>query len=266
MDDKQNIQDLLASYALGSLDQEEVNQVEALLAKSHSARDEVIQYQQVADLIGLSAAAIEPSAGFEDRLFARIKNSPAESGVESKVQPPAVPRPHRPESTPPPFFERLSGFFAQPVWQLAGGLALVFMLFTSSYLMFQNRQMQNELDLAVNNSGLPTFELASVRGIESNTGLIVMSLDGVNGTAIIDGMELPAADSQYQLWLIEDGEIEAGPTFELNEVGYGARWVRSAKPLSSYDHFMITLEPAGGSLIPTGATVLEWMAIHEENR
>ncbi|MFT5196001.1 MAG: anti-sigma-K factor RskA [Cellvibrionaceae bacterium] len=258
MDDEQDIQDLIASYALGSLDNEEVAKVESLLSKSNSARQELAQFQQVVDLIGAAAPAIEPSTSFEDRLFSRIVKTAAEA--------PAVVKPRRIQPVVPTLFERLSELFARPTLQMAGGLAMVLLLFSSGFLMVQNRQIQSELDFAISNNGLPTFELASINGIESNTGLVVMSLDGVNGTVIIDGMTPPADDSQYQLWLIQDNDVEAGPTFELNEKGYGARWVLSAKPLNSYNYFMVTLEPAGGSLQPTSDPVLEWKAAEATNR
>ncbi|MFK7800090.1 MAG: anti-sigma factor [Anaerolineae bacterium] len=261
MDDEQNIHDLIASYALGSLDKEEVAQVEALLAESHTAREELAQYQQVTDLMGLAVPTMEPSATFDDRLFARISPAPAavQSGVSrTKPQPQAQPKLS--------FLEQLSAFFAKPALQMAGGLAMILLLFSSGLLMMQNRQIESELAIAQINRGLPTFELASNSGLESNTGLIVMSLDGVNGTVIVDGMQLPADDSQYQLWLIEDGEVEAGPLLDLNDQGYGARWVRSGKPLEDYNHFMVTLEPAGGSERPTSEPVLEWIEDHGSDR
>lgn len=246
--DKHNIQELIASYALGSLDADEVAQVEALLAESPSARQELAQYQQVTDLLGMAPAEIEPSASFEDRLFARISDAPAA---------PPVREPQR-ES----FLTRLSNLFAMPALQAAGGLALVLLMFTSGFFIMQNNQLRAELD----RDGLPTFQLASPRGIEASIGLVVMSLDGNDGAVIIDGMAQPPENSQYQLWLLKDNEVEAGPIFDLNERGYGNRWVKSKKPLNQYDHFMVTLEPVGGSETPTGDPVLEWMGADDANR
>ena len=260
MDENEDIQDLIASYALGSLDQEEVARVEALLAESNKARQALAQFQQVADLMGMAVAEIEPSASFEDRLFSRISESSHESKVETPVQ-------SKPSSndTNLTFLQKLSGLFARPTWQIATGLALALFMFSTVYMFSLNRQIQNfvEARQAEDERRLPTFELASTDNVASNSGLIVMSRDGQDGAVIIDGMEHPADDSQYQLWLIDDGVVEAGPTFELNDRGYGNRWVKSQKPLDSYDHFMVTLEPAGGSDRPTGEPVLEWIDIHD---
>lgn len=258
--DKHNIQELIASYALGSLDADEVAQFEALLAESPSARQELAQYQQVTDLLGMAPAEIEPSASFEDRLFARISDAPAAAAPQAARSAPAAPPVREPQRES--FLTRLSNLFAMPVLQAAGGLALVLLMFTSGFFIMQNNQLRAELD----QDGLPTFQLASPRGIEASIGLVVMSLDGNDGAVIIDGMAQPPENSQYQLWLLKDNEVEAGPIFDLNERGYGNRWVKSKKPLNQYDHFMVTLEPVGGSETPTGDPVLEWMGADDANR
>lgn len=251
MDESNDPKELIASYALGSLDAEETAAVEALLAESHSARQELAQYQQVSDLLGMAVPDVEPSASFEDRLFSRL-------GLETEPSPavelkPAAPRPQ--VATPQrSFFQQLSDLFARPAWQMAGGMAMVLLLFGSGFLMMQNRQMR--ADLFDQAGTLPTLQLASPTNLAA-TGMIVLSMDGVNGTAIIDQMPPAPAGQEYQLWLIDGETVEPGPTFNLNEVGYGARWVVSDNPLESYRRFSVTLEPAGGSDQPTTEPVLQ---------
>jgi anti-sigma-K factor RskA len=69
---------------------------------------------------------------------------------------------------------------------------------------------------------------------------------------------LPPLDPahQYQLWLIQDGQRTSGAVFSVNPEGYGSVWVSSPQPLANYSAFGVSIEPAGGSLAPTGARVL----------
>ena len=252
MDESNDPKELIASYALGSLDAEETAAVEKLLAESHSARQELAQYQQVSDLLGLAVPAVEPSDSFEDRLFSRL-------GLEADHEPaavaqPAAPRPQQVAEPKPSFWGQLSDLFARPAWQMAGGLAMVMLLFGSGFLMTQNRQMSNEL--AQIDGTLPTLQLFSSENLAA-TGMIVLSMDGINGTAIIDRMPVAPDGHEYQLWLLNGSDVEPGPTFSLNDVGYGARWVVSEQPLDSYERFAVTLEPSGGSIEPTTDPVLQ---------
>lgn len=252
MDDQNEIQDLIASYALGSLDDNEVAQVEALLEKSQLARDELASFQQIAELMAVSAPEMETSASFEDRLFARI--SPAEQPAAATKTSAEKPKPVVAQA--PTVWERLSGFFAQPRLQMASGFVMAFLLFGSGFLMMQNLDMNRQL--AGFENVLPTLELTATDD-SGATGLVVLSSDREHGTLVIDGMAQTPAGKEYQLWLIKDGVVEAGPTIpNLNEEGYGSRWVNSDQPLGDYDRFEITLEPEGGSETPTGMPLLRW--------
>jgi anti-sigma-K factor RskA len=90
----------------------------------------------------------------------------------------------------------------------------------------------------------------------SATGLLVISPDGEYGTLVVDGLPYLDESQQYQLWLIDDGQRNDGGVFSVNEEGYGFLEVESARHLINYSQFGITIEPAGGSLGPTGEKVL----------
>jgi hypothetical protein len=60
----------------------------------------------------------------------------------------------------------------------------------------------------------------------------------------------------FGLALNSDGLRTSGGVFAVNPEGYGALWISSPEPLSSYPAFGITIEPVGGSPGPTGEKVL----------
>jgi anti-sigma-K factor RskA len=104
--------------------------------------------------------------------------------------------------------------------------------------------------------GMRIVSLTGTDAAPGATGTIVISQDGEHGTLVVDG--LPPLDEafQYQLWLIKDGQRTDGGVFSVDSEGYGALWVSSPAPLSSFPAVGITIEPAGGSPGPTGDKVL----------
>lgn len=107
MRDNQSVHDLLAAYALGALDADEVMQVEAYLAQSAEARAELKALSEVVALLPYAAQPVEPPATVRRQLFARIAASqPAEKAQAAPVRPPAVaaapPLPVRPRRNAPP--------------------------------------------------------------------------------------------------------------------------------------------------------------------
>jgi anti-sigma-K factor RskA len=92
--------------------------------------------------------------------------------------------------------------------------------------------------------------------VPAAVGTLVISEDGEYGTLVVDGLPALDPDHQYQLWLIRDEQQTSGGVFSVNPEGYGALWISSPEPLSSYPVFGITIEPEGGSPGPTGDKVL----------
>ena len=75
-------------------------------------------------------------------------------------------------------------------------------------------------------------------------------------TLVAEGLPLPGAGRQYQLWLIRDGERDSGGVFSVSPRGYGTLEVSAPLPVGAYQAFGVTVEPAGGSPGPTGPRVL----------
>ena len=98
--------------------------------------------------------------------------------------------------------------------------------------------------------------MASTNEAPGASGTLVISPDGVHGTLVVNGLPALDAAHAYQLWLILDGKRTSGGIFTVSADGYNAMVVDSGSPLSMYNAFGVTIEPAGGSPGPTGAKVL----------
>jgi anti-sigma-K factor RskA len=170
------------------------------------------------------------------RLLAQVRSAPKPTWVEPKQ----------------PLWRQLTSLWkrAAPAWG-AVAVILIVALGVANLLL---RQQAN--DTQVESGGMRILTLYGTDSAPNATGTLVISVDGEYGTLIVD--RLPALDDAhaYQLWLIRDSRRTDGGVFTVSDEGYGGLQISSPEPLSSYQEFGITVEPAGGSPGPTGDKVL----------
>ena len=226
-----HVTEQLAAYALGCLDEAEARQVREHLAVCAECRAELAPYEAVTGALALAAPEVAPPARLRQQLVARIQ-------------------PARRPAAGISWWESLSRLFRRsaPAWALAS-LVLIVALVASNVLWLQAGRGRPASEMRI----LPLRSTAAAPGA---TGMIVMSPDGEYGTLVVDGLPTLELTQQYQLWLIRDGERVSGGVFSTGGHGYGALVVYVPAPLSLYDSFGITIEPAGGSPGPTGPQVL----------
>jgi anti-sigma-K factor RskA len=239
MSDSVHIVELLPAYALGILEEEEALRTAEHLTICASCRAELQSFMAVADQLGLAAPEAMPPA----RLKQRIMGSLQAQAAEAKAKP------------RPSWWQRLASWFQRgaPAWGIAS-LLLVLALVVSNLWWWQ-QHTRPEQDF-VTPGGMQVIAMASTDVAPEATGTMVISADGEYGTLVVDGLPFLDEDFTYQLWLIRDGQRASGGLFSVNDEGYGALWITSPEPLSSYSAFGITVEPAGGSPGPTGDKVL----------
>jgi anti-sigma-K factor RskA len=235
MNDDKHISDQLPGFVLGALNDAETVYVAEHLASCHACRDEMQDYQEVVDQISMAAPGSEPPEALKEKILGQIKNRSKQSqpsGLAGGLL------------WWPAFLRN-----AKTAWA-AAALALVAILMISNLLLWQqlNRQPANERLLVVELAGTEHAPLAS--------GVLVMSSDSLRGTLVVDGLPPLSEDQQYQLWFIQTDERENGGVFSVYQDGYGYLGLKSEIPLTLYERFGITIEPAGGSPGPTGLQVL----------
>jgi anti-sigma-K factor RskA len=230
--------ELLPAYALGSLDEEEAIQVAEHLDTCPGCRAELLSYQAVAAQLALAAPDAIPPARLKQQILRQLQTPRLEPAIE----------PHR------SWWQRIVDLFqrAAPAWGLAS-LALVVLLVLSNLWWWQRADREGPM---VTPGGMQVVAMAGTDAAPAAVGTLVISGDGEYGMLVVDGLPALDADHQYQLWLIRDGQRTSGGVFSVNPEGYGALWISSPEPLSSYPAFGITIEPEGGSPGPTGDKVL----------
>lgn len=230
--------ELLPAYALGSLDEEEASRVAEHLDVCVECRAELLSYQAVADQLALAAPDAMPPGGLKQQILGQLQTPRLEPAIES----------HR------SWWQQMVDLFQRttPAWGLAS-LALVVLLVLSNLWWWQRADREGPM---VTSGGMQVVAMVGTDAAPAAVGTLVISGDGEYGTLVVDGLPALAPDHQYQLWLIRDGQRTSGGVFSVNPEGYGALWISSPEPLSSYPAFGITIEPEGGSSGPTGDKVL----------
>jgi anti-sigma-K factor RskA len=236
MSDHNHVIDLIPAYALGSLNRAEAIQVQEHLLTCSACRNELQAYEAVVGQLALAAPDAEPPQELKERLLDRVQPHDSSSG---KMRQRA-------------WWEQLADLFRHtaPFWGLAS-LALM-LVFGINNLMLRQQLRETQ----INQVRMQTVRLDGTQAAPEATGILVLSLDGEHGTLIVDRLPTLDEEHQYQLWLIKDGRRTSGGLLSVNSKGYGALWVSSPDPLSSYPDFGITIEPTGGSPGPTGDKVL----------
>ena len=233
-----HVSELLAAYALGSLDEEEQVQVAGHLTACADCRAELLSYEAVAGRLAFAAPDAAPPAALKQQIL---------GGIQTPHQQPAV-GPQR------SWRQQLAGFFrtSAPAWRVAS-LALVVLLVITNVWWWQRAGREGS---GVPGAGMRVIAMAGAETAPDAVGTLVISADGEYGTLVVDGLPALDPEHQYQLWLIRDGQRTSGGVFSVNPEGYGSLPIPSPEPLSSYAAFGITIEPAGGSPGPTGDKVL----------
>ena len=222
----------LPAYALGSLDKEEAQSVNEHITGCYLCRQELDAFQVVADQLLLAVPEARPSGDLRLRLMERIQSL----NVKQSPQPAGWRFPKR----------------LLPVGALAG-LFLVLMLAFSNLLLWQRL---NNLEVLTGPLGMRAIALQNTTAAPSASGFVVMGADGESGVLVVDRLPPLDAAHEYQIWLVHDSSYTGGSVFSVDESGYRGVRLEAPESLLSYSTVWVTIEPAGGSVDPTGEQVL----------
>lgn len=241
--------DLIPAYVIGALDPIEQTLVERLLPHCPEAQAELANYQPLGDALHFAVPQVAPPAALGMAIAQAIaQSSPAPMGRGALLQ--------------------------HPRWAWgATAAAIVVLLLTNLYWLSQWGALRADLSAlqaqisttsaplrSLGADGLNRVDLISTTTDEANGRLSWVSGQNTNTwVAWFVGDKLPpiGQDAVYQLWLIRENAppISAG-FFRPGSDGQGALAFEINEPLSSFQTFGVTVEPAGGSATPTTDPIL----------
>ena len=233
-------QDNLAAFALGALDPEESAALEAHLQICESCRAELADYQQVSTGLMASLPPRQPPARVRRALQKQIARQTA---------------PER------------RGFSWSSTRLVFAGLmtALVALNAFTVYQLVSIKQEQAEMDRQRASEQTAISMLAY-----PTTKTLTFAENGVSGSLLVDkqrnlvavfawNLPTPPAGKIYQMWLSDPKGDRTSGGFLVPEANYPfvMAVVQSPQPLTNFTGFGVTLEPAGGSLAPTGPRIFK---------
>jgi anti-sigma-K factor RskA len=235
------VEPLLAGYALGALEGDDLLRVEAHVDGCESCSETLAAYEQIAHGLLHTPAPVQPPARVRAGLIGRLAASnPARLG--QRLVRASWPR-----------LALAVAVAALVVLNLAS-LGMIRALVGAQQAMAVQVQNQQTVMALVT---YPDTKIAQVYG-QGGTGTFVYdpSLD----FAVLNAWALKplASDQTYQAWLVlPDGKRVSGGTFVVTATSaFTTLVVHSPTPISHYVAVGVTIEPAGGSPAPTGPRVL----------
>ena len=219
------IQTLMAAYALGAVPEEEIPAIRAHILSCEECFAEAESYSETLAALSMAATEAPLPEGFADRVLQQATGDSASSAPVRKR------------------------FRWSPGITLAGA-ALSLLLVATGVALFDAIEDRDRYEQVIASivQDPRAIELNGAGGAE---GVISQTAEGAVLVAINLGDAPPGRD--YQLWLMKDGVPTAAETFDNTD---GVIIVESTHDLQDYDGAAVTVEPEGGSQEPTTEPVI----------
>lgn len=217
-DHKRWSEDLVA-YMLGALEPDEATELERHLDGCERCREEMRWLEPAVHSLPESIERQEPSKQLRQSLMAEVRADA------------------RPEERPARVRSR------RWILKPAVGFAVVALLVAGVVGYEVGRDGGDE------GGGASTI----VREINGMT--VKMIQEGEGGKLELAGVPQPPKDKVFEAWVERDGEVEAVPALIVPDRNGHAE--TSIADMSGVEAVMVTVEPRGGSEVPTGETVME---------
>ena len=230
----------IPAYAIGALDAGDVAALEYHLQSCPSCRTELAEYRSLSESMLTATPPIQPPAALRKRLQSQL---------------PGAQKPARP---------KLSFSFNG----LALGLTVIALLVLNFASFMQMRQIQDQQAALSNQFENAQAALAMLSSpdvimlpIREGTVSGTLLLDRERNQAVLVTQDLPTLSENqiYQIWLVkpDGGRDSAGLFRPESGQSYTTQTISTSQPFSAYLAIGVTVEPAGGSIAPTGERVFK---------
>ncbi len=255
----EHVTDLLAGYALGVLDGDDLLSVARHLPHCAECRQGLETWYATVDQIAISTPLRLPPASLRTRVVKHVASASAArfSQNTDPILSTRSPRtPEKAQSKHPGIIRSLLDWLTpHPAFGIAA-LLLILLLAASNVFLWRQIGGLQAIQATQMPSDMKLVRLAGTDTAPTAVGYL-MTFAGENyGSLTVEHVPALDASQKYQIWLINDGKRTSGGVFAVNSDGYGVHYIQADQPLENFDSFGITIEPAAGSSGPTGKKVL----------
>jgi len=241
---RDRFEDLAAAYALGALANDERRKFETYLTEHPELQAEVEALGEAAMLLAFAPQEYEPPPGLRRNVLERVGGetgtTPFESGRRSRLR----------ALLGPAGLGAAAAVLAVLVGLVVWNLSLQD---SNEELQADVRELQGESEaLRTDAEEIRTYELQGSGAASEARGQVMTTGEG---PAVLMAQDLPPAPEGqvYEAWVLHDGVPQPAGLFE--PVGEPAVAAIEA-PLEGADAVAVTLEPDGGSPMPTSDILL----------
>ncbi len=264
------VRELVPLYALGALDAETARAVEASLRKaSLEQQREIADLREIAALLPYALPQTPPPAHLREQLLDRLVSESQGTPIETARAEPSL------EPSAPPAERKVLPFDAPrraeskaTRWLLMA--AMVVLSLTSAYLFWQNTRLWSQrgrfneeidsLQRQLTSVFSPATKIILMTGDEAPQANARIFWDTKTQKWQVHIFDLPAppSDKEYQLWYVtKDAPISAA-VFSTDAQGRAAfDLTLPPEALKGLNATAVTLEPKGGSRLPTSKLYLK---------
>ena len=237
--DHSTFDELKDAYVLGALPEDERADFEAYLAAHPERQAEIDELAGVAGMLALVPPEHEPSAELRSRVMHVVASEASE--------------PRTTNTRPSSWFGRLDDL--RNVGLAVAAVLLVSLVSWNVLLQGDVRELRGQVEEARSEEGAPAAQPIQLEGtwVQQGATAEVASLGDDRAVLILEGIPSVPEDRTLQVWIIEGETPESGG---LLEPAANNAATPITAPLEGADVIAVTVEPAGGSDLPTTDPVL----------
>jgi hypothetical protein len=247
---EEHVFDLLPGFALEILDEDDLLAVARHLPRCQQCLDDLGQQLSVRNQLGYLVPGVHHDPGLKQKVLGRVHDESRRLADQTLTN------------------QRVTDFAKDSFWEhtkliltrqksllfAAIAFTVIFLLTISNLLLWQR---VSEMQTLLPRDQVLLARLDGTTQAPNATGYVMVFRDNKYGSLTVENAPILDDSQQYQIWLIRNGERTSGGVFSVNSSGYGVLQVYSHEPLDLYTSFGITVEPTGGSIEPTGESILQ---------
>ncbi len=244
----ERLQELLAVDALGRLDESETAELDRALAENPSIRDELYDLHETAALLAYGVEQAPPRPEVREAVLTRAR------AVGLQELPPQAAS----------WRNRVSLLFGGVAASAVVAAAIIAVMLGGRIAELERRaelgSERTSQEVAVLQSLVDdrqaAIRLSGTKNAPGASAFLLMTPDDNVAILVCSGLKRLSSDHAYQLWLTNSDQKLSGGVVNADYYGFALLIVRSPMPTSEFQSFGMTVEPAEGSLGPTGDKVL----------